>query len=1066
MSQSSSLVNELLARERFLFASRALQDDGALHVVRFSGQEGLNMLYSFDITLATRESSLPMEDMLSSGARLSIVRDNGSRSSFSGFPTKIVQTSRYNDWTFYELTLQPGFWYYSRITQNNFFINKNVQQILSECLDRINNYNLTYEFRLSRDYPVQEFSMQHNESMYDYMAWKMERDGISYYFSESDQGEHLIFTDSRLAHEPLAATSSLRYSPVSGMEHAHREEVVTSFSLCCMPLPQWVILRDYNWLNPNEPVQGKALVSEKGLGEVYFYGEGFTTTAEGNRLAEIRAESLRCQARHYMGTSSVPTLRPGFNFTLTNHYDPSCNADYTLTSIRHEGSQEALLSQALSLPLEHPDKLYYRNSFSCISADMQFRPQRVTRRSKVSGMITAFIDASSDTGVPEISSTGCYKVVFPQDTSGRSSGKASCWIRRMQPQAGLGYGTTLPLAPGVEVLIAFMDGDPDRPVIAGAVSNPESGFSESPDSAQNAGLRTAGGNGLVFNDSGTKQGILLKSGGRSGIMMASGSLDAYMQYSDSTTAFSSTLSESFAGLAQNVGGGFASSLSASQKKWKTWGTASTVLKTIAKLASSFGKPQGTKGDNNIATGLSVSASAIKALLQIVDFAQSDKEDAPKYAASLTAKSDKCALKLQTNMEDSAQAKFIAFSTINILANLAASSQGGASLKNQEEKSAEAWKKLEKARQNYDALEDKEGWKADKAREALASAEKAHKTSLDDIKKAKHKLSRDMVQSGLETLLPEILSMILFYKKANILRTGSPKGILIQSPESTLVTQSDKESMLLSSKSIGLCVHPGAEKLITDCTPEQLAARYHVKDNSICLLGERIEEIGLENIDINAIKNINTVSSNLHLSTKRNDTFYEKLSNFNIGSFESAQKLKLSQNNYNEQKNDQACFGELTIKYENNKNTSTFENSHGSLNICNTPKDTDDSLTMTNKSNGGIDFESSLVMDKNGISLKDAYNSLVFAHEDKLTLASDASNALTISGKDKKIDLTSANIKLASSNNSSIAVDSNIELNTQGNLKLSSPAGLTINGSTLELKGKVIKLDADALAQLG
>ena len=553
MSQSdSALANELHARERFLFASRALQDDGALHVVRFSGQEGINMLYSFDITLATRESSLPVEEMLASGARLSIVRDNGSRASFSGFPTRIVQTSRYNDWTFYELTLQPGFWYYSQITQNSFFINKNVRQILSGCLDMMNNYGLTYEFNLSREYPVQEFSMQHNESMYDYMAWKMERDGIYYYFSEGDQGEHLIFTDSRLAHEPLAATPTLRYSPVSGMEHAHREEVVTSFSRCSMPLPQWIILRDYNWLNPNQPVQGRALVSEKGLGEVYFYGEGFSTAAEGNRLAEIRAESLRCQARHCTGTSSVPTLRPGFNFTLTDHYDPSCNADYTLTSIRHEGSQEALLSQALSLPIDHPDKLYYRNSFACIPADMQFRPQRVTRCSKVSGMITAFIDASSETGVPEISSNGCYKVVFPQDTSGRTAGKASCWIRRMQPQIGLGYGTTLPLAPGVEVLIAFMDGDPDRPVIAGAVSNPESGFSESPDSVQNTGLRTAGGNGLVFNDSGTKQGLLLKSGGRSGIMMASGSLDAYMQYSDSTTALSSTVSESFAGLAQNV----------------------------------------------------------------------------------------------------------------------------------------------------------------------------------------------------------------------------------------------------------------------------------------------------------------------------------------------------------------------------------------------------------------------------------------------------------------------------------------------------------------------------------
>ena len=284
-------------RERFRFQSQALDDENVLRVMRFKGTEGLNMLYSFDIMLATQETSLPLEDMLAQPARLIILREDDQHATFSGLPTSIEQTSRFNGWTFYRLTLQPAFWKFTQIVQNSFHIDKNVQEIIDSSLDSIDYFDVSHEFRLLENYAKQEFSMQYNESIYDFMAWKMERDGIYYFFDEKDEGEHLVFADAPNAHEPLENTPDLYYSPTSGLEATHKDEVISMFSLKVSPLPRQVVLRDYDYTKPNAPVVAEAEVSPQGLGTVYYYGEGFTTEDEGGIHVLYTKESETADAK-------------------------------------------------------------------------------------------------------------------------------------------------------------------------------------------------------------------------------------------------------------------------------------------------------------------------------------------------------------------------------------------------------------------------------------------------------------------------------------------------------------------------------------------------------------------------------------------------------------------------------------------------------------------------------------------------------------------------------------------------------------------------------------------------
>ena len=154
---------------------------------------------------------------------------------------------------------------------------------------------------------------------------------------------------------------------------------------------------------------------------------------------------------------------------------------------------------------------FYRNRFTAIPASVQFRPERVTKKSRFFGLMNAKIDAAGSGQYAELDDLGRYKVILPFDLSGRKDGKASAWLRMMQPYAGSDHGMHFPLHKGTEVLLAFIDGDPDRPVIAGAVPNPATPSPVTGDNQTMAVLQTGGKNRIAIEDKDGSQRILLQT---------------------------------------------------------------------------------------------------------------------------------------------------------------------------------------------------------------------------------------------------------------------------------------------------------------------------------------------------------------------------------------------------------------------------------------------------------------------------------------------------------------------------------------------------------------------------
>ena len=493
---------------RFEFVSKALPPD-TFGVVRWRGSEGLSQCYRFEIELVSREANLDLRTVLQSPATFTLLRDEGDIP-FHGILAQFHHLHQVDESTFYRAVLVPKLWWLGLTHHNQVFLNKTVPQMLEACLKDGGLGGGDFETRLKRDYPPWEFVCQYRESHLEFVSRWLEREGIYYYFAQAQSGERVVLTDSRIAHGPMSEGAELRYQPPSGLEYSHREEVILKLDCHQRLLPRAVILKDYNDQTPSLDLAGQAPVSPRGRGDVYYYGEHIRNQREGSSLAAVRAEELLCREREFHGESTIPYLRPGYTFQLKNHYRDDCEIACLTVSLEHEGSQAAYLLAGMGFELSAAEREpYYRNRFVAIPAELQFRPERKTEKVRFFGTLNAKIDASGSGQYAELDEQGRYKVILPFDLSGRAGGKASAWVRMMQPYAGGDHGMHFPLHKGTEVLLTFIDGDPDRPVIAGAVPNPVTPSLVRDTNQTMAVLQTSGQNKIAMEDRAGTERILL-----------------------------------------------------------------------------------------------------------------------------------------------------------------------------------------------------------------------------------------------------------------------------------------------------------------------------------------------------------------------------------------------------------------------------------------------------------------------------------------------------------------------------------------------------------------------------
>lgn len=457
-----------------------------LLVTRVEGYEALSELYRFEITLRPRDAgNATVHDpqaMVGGDVRLHFYAEDGSlvrtvsgivsraRAFADGAARATSATSA--DGTsagvsgkstvLYRIELTPRLSRLGLIHTQEIFMDMTVPEIIKQKIDRLALDHVV--FRTSGDYPKREFVVQYKESDLAFVQRLAEHVGLAFHFetrsSATDpESEVVVFSDQ------MAVLPDHLEAVVELVPREEQRPAIHELSLDCCEEPSLFAVQDYNYRNPRLDL-GVVHELEDGVGGVVEYGSHHKTPEEAQALARVRAEASLAKRRVVRGKGTLGWFCAGARLSLAHDPFTGQPSELAITRVHH----------VLVPPVQDADSadVGYENEFSATGTATPYRPPRITPKPRIHGVLSAIVQADplSTSNEAKIDDEGRYVVQFHFDTAEREATRTSRPVRMAQPFAGPQQGMHFPLLPDTEVLIAFIDGDPDRPLIIGALSNP------------------------------------------------------------------------------------------------------------------------------------------------------------------------------------------------------------------------------------------------------------------------------------------------------------------------------------------------------------------------------------------------------------------------------------------------------------------------------------------------------------------------------------------------------------------------------------------------------------------
>ncbi len=460
--------------------------DGRLRLVSLTVDEQLGQpwIAQVEAVQAAGSPALDPEALLGSAASLSVLRTTTDSRAWDGIVTSCRCQPAQTSWRRWLLTLEHPLALRRLDTRSRLVRDRHAAALAGEVLgDRAHPVRQD----LRQPPPSREQFTQWRESDLAWCQRLLEHEGISLVCD----GPGILLTDhaagfprleQALPWIPPAANASASIDPA-------RQPSLRAWSRQLLAVPAGAAVRDWNWRSPQEPI-ARAAAAGGLAGENRQDGSHHRDGGEANRLAAIRAEQLRCAREAWHGEADHPALSAGRVLRVSAPDEPEAEGEWLLTAVRHEATQ------ALETGAGGGGGNTYRCSFDAWPADRPWRPARTTPVPCISGLVHAVIDGSPGAVYADPDDDGCYRVrpVYAAD------GAATMLVRLATPYAGEDHGLHLPLHAGTEVLIAHVDGDPDRPVIAAAVPNPTHPSVVANGNRSQCVLQSASGNRLMLDD--------------------------------------------------------------------------------------------------------------------------------------------------------------------------------------------------------------------------------------------------------------------------------------------------------------------------------------------------------------------------------------------------------------------------------------------------------------------------------------------------------------------------------------------------------------------------------------
>ena len=407
------------------------------------GTEYLSEPFLFELSTLTAQDIVDASALVGKPAHVTLVDGDGNKRYIHGIVTRFSQDERRCT-----AELRPWIWMLSLTSDCRIFQNKSVPDIITAVFGDCGQADYRSDLVLS--YSALDYCVQFQETALEFVSRLMEEAGIAYYFEHSESAHTLVMIDDPSKYPACPHADSLPFLPLPDSRDWLTHLRINSASLSQRVATGKFQTDDYNFITPSTELKATA---GNGSWQVYEYPGRYTQKNDGDTVAKRRIEEIEALVKQLSGTSPVRHMAAGSTFTMTKHPSDAFNGKYALCLVHHSARRGE-----------------YENSFTAFPADVAFRPTRRTARPLVAGSQTAIVVGPSGKEI-WTDQYGRVKVQFHWDQIGAKDENSSCWVRVAQNWAGTSWGAFALPRIGQEVVVSFLDGDPDRPLVTGCVYN-------------------------------------------------------------------------------------------------------------------------------------------------------------------------------------------------------------------------------------------------------------------------------------------------------------------------------------------------------------------------------------------------------------------------------------------------------------------------------------------------------------------------------------------------------------------------------------------------------------------
>lgn len=462
----------------------ALEED-LLLLEGLTGKEAVSQPYFFELDLVSLDRDIDGEQLLRSPMHVEIDLPDGRTRSIHGIVRRFVQKGRDEELIAYKAEIVPWLWFLSLAQDCRIFQDLDVLEIV-EAVFKEQGYS-DFEMRCTRTYNKRDYCVQYRESNLNFVSRLLEEEGIFYFFEHQESKHVLVLADDMTAVTPCEGQPEARMhaQPVPD------EDVVLSLDREHSVHPGQVTFADYDYLQPSLSLRSTLTGAEPE--EIYDYPGGFTDVDGGEHRAQLALEREEAMRHVVRGSGTCRGFRAGGRFRLLDHFGEAGNQSYMILELRHQAQNGSYRATSGAGGFD------YRNELVAIPHSVPYRPACLAKKPRIHGAQTAEVVGPGGERV-WVDEYGRVKLQFPWDRQGGRDENSSCWVRVSQNWAGKQWGGMFIPHIGQEVIVEFLEGDPDRPIVTGRVYHAANmPPMKLPDQKHKSIIRDDFGNEIIFD---------------------------------------------------------------------------------------------------------------------------------------------------------------------------------------------------------------------------------------------------------------------------------------------------------------------------------------------------------------------------------------------------------------------------------------------------------------------------------------------------------------------------------------------------------------------------------------